>query len=288
MITVQEILLGYALPAILVLAGYLGAAFLQRSKKLSFCSRVLVGGSAAAAFALGFCQLSGWPGWVPADTTHWILHFALVSGVVGLLSKPMWLLWLARIVIAGVLPWLLLKPIIQYDWTSVVAARWCAAYALAMLLQMGLLDHLARKGDTACLLLILTMVAGASTLVLSLSGSLSLAKVSGILAVLLLTGLLASHWLPGKGFVMPLIPLVVMVCSSLWLSGLYYAELNVINASLLFCAVPFAWLGLWLRLDRRPTWQRLLLHALLPAVPLAIAFVRALMQFMQNDANSYY
>ena len=111
---------------------------------------------------------------------------------------------------------------------------------------------------------------------------------SGILATLLVTGFLASYWLPGKDFVTPLVPLVVMVCFGLWLSGLHYAELNLVNASLLCCAVPLAWLGLWARLDSRPAWQRLVLHVLLPAVPLAVAFVRALMQFIQNDANSYY
>ncbi|MCF7975050.1 MAG: hypothetical protein K9N55_14640 [Phycisphaerae bacterium] len=287
MITGQEILWAYVLPAALVLVSCLGVAFTPRLKTGRWISNVVIAVIPAAAFALGFWQLHGWPGWVPADTTQWVMHFALLCIVIGLLRESHWMRWLCLMVLAVVFPWFLLKPIIQYDWTTPVAIAWITVYAMVILLHIGLLEHMARHLNAFRLSMILTMIAGATTVVLSLSGSLSLAKTSGILAAILLAAFLVSYWLPNKGFLLPLIPLFVVVMCGMWLSGFYYAKFNVINTILLSGSVLLAWLGMWIKLETRPAWQKFMVHACLAGAPLALAFVLALMQFMQNEANSY-
>lgn len=287
MITLQEIIWGYVLPVAMVLAGFMVIIYTQRIKAGGLISNTTVAVIPAMAFSVGFWRLYGWPGWVPLDSTHWILHLVLICGVIGLMRKPNWLRRFLHLLLACISPWLLLRPIIQYDWTTHLAMAWITAYFLAILLQMALLEHLAENLETARLLMLLFLIAAATTVVMSLSGSLALAKISGILTTILLTGYLLSRWLPKEHIASPLIPLVVLVLSMMWLSGFYFAELNAVNACLLFASVPLAWLGLWFKLDRRSAWQSLILHTCLVGLPLAIAFTRALMLFFQNEANRY-
>lgn len=293
MITGKEILLGFVVPVVLTLMGLLAAAFAwrsQRGKLITVAKLALVSLLPAGAYALGFWGIYGRPGWVPVDTTLWLLHFSVIAGVVGMLSSGVrWLSWACRLGMVIVFPWLLLKPIIQYDWTVPIAVAWVAAFAVAMFVQMVLLEQIGRKVETSRFLLIVTTLVGLTALILSLSGSIALGKRSGILAMMLLAGFMVSRWLPRTRFATYLIPLVTIVTSGLWLCGYYYAELDKVNACLLYGSVVLAWIGLWLGLEKRSFWSRLVLHTLLVVLPLAIAMVRAFLVFRsQNQTNNYY
>ena len=284
MITLQEILGGYVLPAMIVLVGIKLSHRFIPEKRAAF----LYAGIAILAFALGFGQLQGWPGWFPNDSTQWILHAAILSFLVALFTRPRWWLWLTRLLLSGGLIVLLLKPIMQYDWTTRASIGWITTFTALMLLQMGLLDHLDRKVESSRLLFLLILISGATSLTLGLSGSITLAKTAGIPATMLATAWILCLVGPQSASTYLWIPFAVTVINGLWLSGHYYAELNATNALLLLSAVPMAWLGLWCKLETRPAWLRLILHALLPAIPLGIAFVRALLQFLHNETNAYY
>ncbi len=289
MFTVHDILGGFLLPAVLVLVGSLGLRWKRavRPQPEAALSYKWLRWVPAGAFVVGNWQLYGWPGWVPADATRWVMHIALISGVIAMITQPVWLKWLGCLILAGFLPGLLLQPMIHYDWSPPVAVVWVAGYALMILLQMGLLFHASRSTTTSRLFFLLTMIVGATTLILSLSGSLSLGKTCGILATGLLASWLASPWLPKTGVVMAWVPLTAVVTSGLWLCGLYYADLDRFNAGLLYASVPMAWLGLRFKLGRRPRWQQLALPVLLTALPLALAFARALLHFIHNETSGY-
>ena len=98
MITGKEILIGFVVPVVLTLAGLWAASFAwqrpQTGKCFSLVRCALVSGVPAVAYAVGFWGIYGWPGWVPVDTTHWLLHFAVIAGVVGMISGVAgWLGW---------------------------------------------------------------------------------------------------------------------------------------------------------------------------------------------------
>ena len=315
MITVRDILWGVLLPAAVAAVTILGGALLGRMWR---ARRALVPIGIGAAFAAGLAALlQRVPPAPPLDSVDWLFYAAIVVGVVAAVDSISWdvpvahdasvphdarvldyasgesraprgglLFWLARFTItlalATVLVWLLVRPLLVFNWTGPAGYLRIALVALTASLLWFALDALARRAGGRAMALAMALVAALSALTIMLSGSQKLGQLGGLLAAGMFAGAGLGLFFPLLMTARAMVFVYVMLHASLVLTASehVYASLTTLNAILLLIAAPLGWLALLVP-ARRPGARAAALFVAMAApaagaaILAAIAFARA-------------
>lgn len=233
----------------------------------------------AIGYAGGHVVTAGWPAFPPSEATQWLPYFALAAMLLGVLDAfirpPGSLRALIWILFCASLLGLLLKPKFQYGWSFLEGVLWIVGLATGMLLLAASLDASVRRDLSISSPLVLAIVACGTGVALMLSGSMLLAQLAMALAAALGAILVVAFFFPKAAESRGLVPVVVALLSSLWLSGCFYADLPFASA-LLLAGASFPALLLISLSEKVPSWKDLLLRASLPAILVAIAVFLAL------------
>lgn len=290
----QTILLAIVVPAIL--AGIiLGAATFRRisthgQDEQHPASGAWAGGVAVAVGCIvGYVILLGYPRFPPTDITQWFPYFAAAACGVGFLEQRSWrashraatgtvasaLRWLPRVLLIGAVVGLSLRPLVDYSWSTPVAAAWLVGTAIAFATLWLVMDGLADTRSEAGATVACALVAVGSSAVLMLSGSASLGLLAGTLAVVL--GMLAFLAALGRslGVLRCATPVIATVLFTLWLQGYFYSEVPKISAILLLSGLPVSWMILRIWPGGRTEFSGLLLRLGSVAGPIAAAVLFA-------------
>lgn len=280
MLLLKQSLLGIVLPALVAFAVLIVAWCPWRRKDSPPVGRW--GGALAlsAGYAVGHVALTGWQPFPPTEVTHWLLYFALAAMAVGLLDalwrEPAWLRWGGRLLLAGAVVWLLLRPIIEYTWGSAQGAAWIVGLGLALLAFWAGLEALSERLSTASLSLILLIVTAGSSVVLLLSGSALLSQLGGAAAATLGACLVVAGRSPTLSLARGAVCVVSVLLAGLWLNGYFYAEAPLTSVLLVALSPTAAWVGQVERVRRLAPWQANLVRVAVVLVPVALAVVTAL------------
>ena len=282
MFTLTDILVGFALPAVVCGVILLAAwqPWLGHARDGRWAGAIAIG----AGYSIAYVRLVGDLHFPPASVDNWIVCMMPVVMVLGILFcrlPPAPLLRLAAVlVVSVVLSWLLIKPLIGGEMTSGAAALQIAAGAFAMTSWWLVLNELARHGPRMTAPGIVVIVATGASVVLSenglaIRGGLPLAALAAMaLAAAIIAAITPRFKLAGGGT----LAVTVIVFGTFLYAYFYVAE----PTPRLLAAMPIltgspalAWLA-WLPCVRcRPAWQRgvVALAAVLLAVAGAVALV---------------
>lgn len=230
--------------------------------------------AAGFGYLCGHLAIAGLPAFPPAEAVQWLPPFALAAMLAGLLhsSRPARL----RVRIAVWAPlcaaalFFLLRTKFRSDWPPREGALWLAGLVAGMTLLAACCERIAGD-DPALPALLAAIVSGGTSAALMLSGSLLLGGLAlGLTVALAISAVAAFFGLsPGRGAV----PAIVLLLASLWLSGLFYADLPPASVALLAGAFG----GGLIPIGRKmPRWKmfaaKAALTGLVVAGALAVAF----------------
>ena len=315
MITARDILWGILLPAAVAAVAVLGGALLGRAWR---ARRALVPIGIGAGFATGLAALlQRVPPAPPLDSVDWLFYTAIVVGVAAAVDSISWdvpvahdsgmargahvldyasgelraprngpLFWLARFAImlalATVLVWLLVRPLLVFNWTGASGYVRIALLALTTSLLWLALDALARRAGGRAMALGMAPVAALGALTIMLSGSQKLGQLGGLLATGMFAVAVLGLFFPLLMAARAMVLVYVMLHASLVLTASEhaYASLTTLSAILLLMAAPLGWLALLVP-ARRPgargaaLFVAMVVPAAGAAILAAIAFARA-------------
>jgi hypothetical protein len=169
---------------------------------------------------------------------------------------------------------LILQPKFSYAWSAAEGWLWVFAIVLGFVVLTCCLDLIERRPfGPATLFSITTILCAGSCIALTLSGSLLLGQLAGVLTAITATYSLLIIAMPApfhpSGAAAPL----SLICAGLWLSGFFYAELPAASAVLLAMAPALAFLpggG-----KSHSPWLELACRTGFVAVPVVVAVVLA-------------
>ncbi|MCH7701442.1 MAG: hypothetical protein IID37_07115 [Planctomycetes bacterium] len=300
----QTILLAIVVPAIL--AGIiLGAATFRRisthrQDEQRPASGAWAGGVAVAVGCIvGYVTLLGYPRFPLIDVKQYFPYFAAAACGVGFLEQSVWrasrrpatgtvagaLRWVPRVLLIGAVVGLSLRPLVDYSWSTPVAAAWLVGTAIAFATLWLVMDGLADARSEAGATVACALVGVGSSAVLMLSGSASLGLLAGTLAAVL--GMLAFLAALGRssGVLRCATPVIATVLFTLWLQGYFYSEVPEISAILLLSGLPVSWMILRICRGGRAESGGLLLRLGSVAGPIAAAVLFA---WRARPIDDYY
>jgi hypothetical protein len=233
-----------------------------------------------AGYVAGHVLVAGWSPFPPRAATHWLFWFAIigiVAAVAEALVRPKRAVRLvAWTIVCTVACRLILQPKFSYGWSA--AEGWLRVFAIAIgvVVLAYFLDLIERRPfGTATLFSVTTVLCGGTCVALILSGSLLLGQLACILSAVPATCFLLIIAVPTpfhhpSGAAAPL----SLVCSGLWLSGFFYAELPAASVLLLALAPAMALLPVG---KKSHSQSRVLAYrTTFVVVPVTIAVVLAL------------
>jgi hypothetical protein len=315
MITARDILWGVVLPAGVAAAAVLLGALFGRRWRLR---RAMVPLGIGIGFSVGFAALvQRVPPAPPLDSVDWLFYAAVVVGALGAIDSFFWDVPAARdgrappdarvldyarderraprkslpfalarfavvLALSAVLVWLLVRPLLVFNWTGSSGYLRIALVALLMSLMWLALDALAARAGGRTMALGLAIVAALSALTVMLSGSQKLGQLGGLLTSALFAAAVLGLFFPSLLTARGMVLVYVMLHTSLALTASehVYASLTTLNAILLLIAAPLGWICLLLparRLALRAAAQvvAMVVPAAAAAILAALAFARA-------------
>src|SRR5688572_16651990 len=148
MITARDILLGVLLPAAVAAVTVLIGALFRPSR----LRRALVPLGIGLGFAAGFVALlQRVPPVPPLDSVDWLCYAALAAGAVAAIDSMSWhgvsnifalrlVRFVAALILSSVLVWLLVRPLLVFNWTGRTGYLWIAGITITMALIWLALD----------------------------------------------------------------------------------------------------------------------------------------------------
>ncbi len=273
----RTFLLGMALPAV-VSGTVLLAAWRRRTP--------LVGGTWSGAIALsigyvaGHIGVAGLPPFPPTEATQWLAYLALAGMGLGLVDtlyqkNPAWLRWGLRLLLAGAVVWLLLRPVFEHTWGPAKGIVWMVALGVTLLAFWGQLEALAERQPGAGLPLLLLIVTAASSAILLVSGSALLGQLCGALTAVIGASLVVAWRAPTFSLSRGAPPVVSVLLGGLWLNGYFYAEAPLTSLLLMALSPTAVWVGQTERVQRLAPWQANLVRVGAVLIPAALAVIVA-------------
>ncbi|MEO6811680.1 MAG: hypothetical protein ABI353_21420 [Isosphaeraceae bacterium] len=247
-----------------------------------------IGGCRGAPLALGFgyalghAAVRGWFGAVrmpvpPIDAIDWLAWLALAATLWGLIelcgSISRSARWLGRLVLTVAVLGLLLGPLARNVWPWPILTVRLIGPGAGVLVVWGLLDALGERLAGGSLTTVLALVAGGSSVVLVLTGSLVLGELAGVLTAAVVVSRFGSIGDSGPPSTRGLVAVVVVMLAGLLLAGRFYSETPTSAAVLLAVAPLAAWID---RLCRLPAWTRALVRVLAVSLLVGLAIAIAL------------
>jgi hypothetical protein len=214
-------------------------------KKADACAAAIaIGGG----YIAGHVLTAGWSSLPPRNATHWVFWFAVIGTIVGTADAFVRPRATVRVIgwtiVCAIACRLILQPKFSYDW------RWSEGWVrvititLAIVLLTWSLQVVDRQSfGRSSMFSIMTIVCAGTAISLMLAGSLLFGQLACVISAILMVLFLAEMAFPalsacGAGA----IPLSLL-CSGLWLSGHFYAELPIVSALLLALAPAVALLA---------------------------------------------
>ncbi len=212
-----------------------------------------VGFSCAMGYAVGHVGLLGVPAGIPAEPTQWLLPLALGAVLPAiwerLLGKKFAVVILLRLAVSALVSWLLLRPLLAYTFTRGKGIAWVLGSAAVLTLVWSSLAFVESRLPASAFAGFLAFLAMASSGVIMLSRSASVAMLAGVLTSVL--GVLAVLSFPGgRGVVPGVVPVTALLYVSHAAIGYHYAEMRAAALGLLLAA-PAAAAVLLIRGGRR-------------------------------------
>jgi hypothetical protein len=275
MVTAQDILLGLLLPAglaaiLVCLTGrWLGLAL-----------------GLAAGYLTGQACVDRWPDFPAPTTEQWLVYLVLLA-LAGELLLARWnrgvLRWLVRVVLAGTLVGLTLKPLVPYSWSLDQGVLFGGLMFLAMLLVWWAMDSEQapwREGVQSGAWIV---IAGATGLVCLLGGSQKLGQFGGALTAALAGAAMVWMWKPVRtNLARGGMQVVLLTWFGLLLNGHSYAEVPWWTAVLLGLSPLFMRFRSWLPQARLQGWRRTAVTLAMVLVPVALALIPMIVKFLQS------
>lgn len=278
-----EILEITALYAVLVPGAVTGFALLLVPERLAALA-VTVG------YWAGYYGVQGWPQFPPVESTEWLPWFVLVMAAVCVLRIPNGLhrrlSWLVVFIVLTVAFLLLLSPAFKYSWGLAEGLGWLSILvAAACFFWFGFIFKVERSQRSAPAVVFL-IVAGGEAFIAGVSGSVVLSQLAAIQAATLGAGVIVSlwrrgSWLEGSGL------LHLVLLSGIVASGWYFVEASAYSA-LTLMAVP--WLALQATrraLEKWPVWASLLTVAAVSLITVSLACYIAVLASPPLDMEMY-
>jgi len=244
----------------------------------------------SVGYVAGHAGLLGWPPFPPVEATQWLVYLALASGVFGLIialwHESTWLRWGLRLLLSGVMPWLILHAVLKYRWQPIEGVVWLVGLGVAIFGFWLMLNALAERFRGASTPLVLLVVATGGSVTLLLSGSAMLGQLGGVLTAALGASLVIAWWNPKLSLAHGATSVVAILLAGLWMSGYFYAEVPVVSALLLVVSPATAWIGQVEAIQRLGGWKVALIRAAVVCIPVAIAVAIPLVASL-SSADSY-
>jgi hypothetical protein len=231
-----------------------------------------------AGYIAGHALAAGLAPFPPRSATPWLFWFAVIGIIAAAADSLVRLKGTIRLVvwatICTVACRFILQPKFSYAWSSAEGPFWVVAFAVGLVGLTCVLDLMERRAFGPATLFSVTTVLGTGTCIaLMLSGSLLLGQLACVLTAIAATCFLliiaVTTPVPPTGAAAPL----SLVCSGLWLSGFFYAELPPASAVLLAVAPALGSLPVGRKSHSR--WLELACRAGLVALPVVVAVVLA-------------
>src|SRR5438067_1014412 len=233
----------------------------------------------AAAIAIGGGYMAGHvltAGWspLPRSATHWLFWFAVIGTIVATANafvRPRAAVRvIAWTIVCAIACRLILQPKFSYDW------RWAEGWVRVIAITLGIVLltwclEVVHRGPFGRSLMfsIMTIVCAGTAISLMLSGSLLLGQLACVISAILMVLFLAELAFPALfACGVEAIPLSLL-CSGLWLSGHFYAELPIVSA-LLFALAPAVALFAPVR-ENSSQWRALAYRTALATAPVIVA-----------------
>ncbi len=181
----QSLLLSMALPALVAGSVLFGAQRMTRGAAASWAASLAL----AWAWIVGYVTVVGWPPFPPINATQRLVYHVLVASVVlavvvGRFERARVLASL-RAGFSFVLPWLLLRPNIEYRWSTLESVAWVAGLGAVIFVFSMALDAAARRNTGAVTPVAACVAWIGFAVVLVLSGSALLGQLAGACAAAL-------------------------------------------------------------------------------------------------------
>jgi hypothetical protein len=284
----HDLIYGLLLPLAIAIVVYAAALISLKKGKASAWAAPLATG---VGFAVACAGISGGlPALPPAETVGWLCYTGATLAVVGIIFSILQPPVVARIAVAllaslAIIYVVTLRARANGVWTPSQAALWIIALTLATTVLMTCIDILTARLSPALATFLLAIIVAALANVFGMTGSASLAKETGAVALTLLPAwiiaLLAPR-LPLREMSIALGPLLggVMLTHHLY----SYSEGSSPVAPILILAAIPALLCLtgmpWMM--RRPRWQIVLFNLIVTIIPSIIAVTMVAIPFMKS------
>lgn len=217
----------------------------------------------------------------PKRAEHWLLWIALGAGIAGAVDAlpacQWWVRWPMRVGVSVAAFAVILKPMIDNQWSSPEAAAHVIGYTVAACgLWFALAGNAAQNNDAPRAWIMILLIAAVAGLQLVAGSSIVMAQLTGAVACAALPLLLMAWWTRtwsgANGGVGPM----VLLIGSLLLIGVHYGDMQPLHAALAALAVlPASPMMRDGRIFRMNTAARFTFAALLVGTPLlfqAIAY----------------
>src|SRR5437763_16277702 len=201
-----------------------------------------------AAIAIGGGYMAGhvltasWSPLPPRSATHWLFWFAIIGTIVATADAVVRPRAIVRVIgwtiVCAIACRLVLQPKFSYDWPWAEGWIRVIAITLGIVLLTWCLEVVDRRPfGRSSMFSIMIIVCAGTAISLMLAGSLLLGQLACILSAILMVLFLAELAFPALfACGVEAIPLSLL-CSGLWLSCHFYAELPIVSA-LLFALAP--------------------------------------------------
>ena len=286
MLETKTIIDGLVLPALLCALVLLASFGIQRFIKGQFLARSASALALGGAFIASQVGLHGWTGFTPSETWQWLAHLALAAALVALLTTidaiPTAIGLILKLALAFAAIYLALRPIVQFEWNTNQSVAHLSVLTLVCFVYGLILQNYSFRSGNIQSGLFFICLAGSTALVLSLSGSLSLAILAGALAVALIVTTLLCSWIKTNFTFGPAVLVLVVLLASLWLNGHYYAGLTLTSAALLVGSGFLVWILQIIPLAKQSSWKTTSIRLVPALVPLAVAVILAALDFAKD------
>jgi len=265
-----------SVPLAVAVAATLLSIVARWGRKASGCAAAIaIGGG----YMAGHVLTAGWSPLPPRSAIHWLFWFAVIGTIVATADAFVRPKATVRVIgwtiVCAIACRLILQPKFSYNWWWAEGWVRVIAITLGIVLLTWSLEVVDRRPfGRSSMFSIMIIVCAGTAISLMLAGSLLLGQLACVLSAILMVLFLAELAFPAlsaRG--VAAIPLSLL-CSGLWLSGHFYAELPTVSALLLALA-PAVALFAPVRVNSSQ-WRALAYRTALATAPVIVAVTIAL------------
>jgi len=228
----------------------------------------------ALGYWAGYYGIQGWPQFPPAESTQWFPWIVVAMAVVCVVHKSerqnTWWSWLLALLILPVTSYLLLLPAFEYSWGLADGSGWLMVLVAASLLFWAGLTFKPARANPSAVAVVFLIVTGGTAVIIGVSGSVILSQLTAVLASTLGAGLIITLW-RGKPVLESSGLLHLVLLSGLIVSGWYFVDVSGYSA-LVLIATPWLALRISSMVPKAwPEWVHLLAVIALSLVAVSMA-----------------